>query len=61
MIYVKINLKQNEILRQTRMQPKELDVLFGGLVCIGNAVPPPLSTAIAKSAKELLDKYYNKL
>jgi DNA (cytosine-5)-methyltransferase 1 len=28
---------------------------------VGNAVPPPLSTAIAKSAKELLDKYYNKL
>ena len=26
---------------------------------VGNAVPPPLSTAIAKSAKELLDKYYN--
>lgn len=25
---------------------------------VGNAVPPPLSTAIAKSAKELLDKYY---
>ena len=27
---------------------------------VGNAVPPPLSTAVAKSAKELLDKYYNK-
>lgn len=26
---------------------------------VGNAVPPPLSTAIAKSVKELLDKYYN--
>ena len=25
---------------------------------VGNAVPPPLSTAIAKSAKELLDEYY---
>lgn len=25
---------------------------------VGNAVPPPLATAIAKSAKELLDKYY---
>lgn len=25
---------------------------------VGNAVPPPLSTAIAKKAKELLDKYY---
>lgn len=25
---------------------------------VGNAVPPPLSTAIAKSAKELLDNYY---
>ena len=27
---------------------------------VGNAVPPPLSAAVAKSAKELLDKYYNK-
>lgn len=27
---------------------------------VGNAVPPPLSTAIARKAKELLDKYYNK-
>ena len=25
---------------------------------VGNAVPPPLAAAIAKSAKELLDKYY---
>ena len=25
---------------------------------VGNAVPPPLSTAVAKKAKELLDKYY---
>lgn len=28
---------------------------------VGNAVPPPLSTAIAKQAKELLDKYYNSI
>lgn len=27
---------------------------------VGNAVPPPLSTAIAKKVKELLDKYYKK-
>ena len=27
---------------------------------VGNAVPPPLSAAVAKSTKELLDKYYNK-
>lgn len=27
---------------------------------VGNAVPPPLSTAIAKSCKDLLEKYYNK-
>jgi DNA (cytosine-5)-methyltransferase 1 len=26
---------------------------------VGNAVPPPLSEAIAKSIKELLDKYYS--
>lgn len=25
---------------------------------VGNAVPPPLSTAIAKNVKKLLDKYY---
>ena len=25
---------------------------------VGNAVPPPLSNAIAKKAKELLDHYY---
>ncbi|MBE7710448.1 MAG: DNA cytosine methyltransferase, partial [Cyanobacteria bacterium SIG32] len=25
---------------------------------VGNAVPPPLAAAIAKSARELLDKYY---
>lgn len=25
---------------------------------VGNAVPPPLSTAVARKAKELLDKYY---
>lgn len=28
---------------------------------VGNAVPPPLSTAIAKKAKELLDKYYKEV
>jgi len=28
---------------------------------VGNAVPPPLSKAIAKSAKELLDKYYKNM
>jgi DNA (cytosine-5)-methyltransferase 1 len=28
---------------------------------VGNAVPPPLSTAIAGKAKELLDKYYDSL
>lgn len=28
---------------------------------VGNAVPPPLSTAIASKAKELLDKYYDSL
>ena len=27
---------------------------------VGNAVPPALSTAIAKSVKGLLDSYYNK-
>ena len=27
---------------------------------VGNAVPPPLSNAIAKKCKELLDKYYKK-
>ena len=26
---------------------------------VGNAVPPPLAAAIAKSAKNLLDKYYS--
>lgn len=28
---------------------------------VGNAVPPPLSTAIAKQCKVLLDKYYKKI
>ena len=28
---------------------------------VGNAVPPALSTAIARSVKELLDEYYEKL
>lgn len=28
---------------------------------VGNAVPPALSTTIAKSIKELLDKYYNSI
>ena len=27
---------------------------------VGNAVPPPLSTAIAKSVKDVLDKYYQR-
>lgn len=27
---------------------------------VGNAVPPPLSTAVAKSVKEVLDEYYKK-
>ncbi|SER85611.1 DNA cytosine methyltransferase [Lachnobacterium bovis] len=27
---------------------------------VGNAVPPPLSTAVASKAKELLDKYYSR-
>lgn len=27
---------------------------------VGNAVPPPLSTAIAKQVKELLDEYYSR-
>lgn len=27
---------------------------------VGNAVPPPLSTAVARQAKKLLDKYYGK-
>lgn len=27
---------------------------------VGNAVPPPLSTAIASAAKDLLDRYYKK-
>ena len=30
-----VNIDPNEILKQTKMQPKELDVLFGGLVCKG--------------------------
>lgn len=28
---------------------------------VGNAVPPPLSYALAKSCKQLLDKYYNNI
>lgn len=28
---------------------------------VGNAVPPPLSTAVARKAKQLLDKYYKRI